>query len=181
MTEREIDGVPYLVRNTARKMRISMRIDEQGSLVVSKSPWISVRSLEEVLRKNLGWIRDKLQQQSAKPKKILGHCSVRDFLAQKEITRKLVDTRLRYFNEFYNFKIGKVYIRNQKSRWGSCSGRGNLSFNYKLALVPPELADYVIVHELCHLSEMNHGPKFWQLVGETVPDYKARRRELKKY
>lgn len=181
MTEREIDGVPYLVRNTARKMRISMRIDEQGSLVVSKSPWISVRSLEEVLRKNLDWIRDKLHQQSAKPKKILSHLGDSDFYQHKESARNLVLRRLEYFNKIYNFKIGKVYIRNQKSRWGSCSGRGNLSFIYKLALVPAELADYVIVHELCHLSEMNHGPKFWQLVGETVPDHKARRRELKKY
>jgi predicted metal-dependent hydrolase len=68
----------------------------------------------------------------------------------------------------------------QKSRWGSCSRKKNLNFNYKLIQLPLELADYIVVHELCHLQEFNHGQGFWNLVGETIPDYKARRDELRK-
>jgi len=72
-----------------------------------------------------------------------------------------------------------VSIRNQKTRWGSCSRQKNLSFSYRLFLLPPRFCDYVIVHELCHLKEMNHSPKFWALVARTFPDYKKLRREMK--
>ncbi|MDR3628564.1 MAG: M48 family metallopeptidase, partial [Ignavibacteriaceae bacterium] len=77
-------------------------------------------------------------------------------------------------------RINKVTIRNQKTRWGSCSARGNLSFNFNLVRYRKEIIDYVIVHELCHLKEMNHSNKFWNLVEKICPDYKALRRELKK-
>ena len=91
----------------------------------------------------------------------------------------LVRERLAFFNSHYNFKFGKIAIRNQKSRWGSCSKRGNLNFNYKVALIKPQLADYIIVHELCHVAEFNHAKSFWDLVFETIPDWHTLRRELK--
>jgi len=84
-------------------------------------------------------------------------------------------------NRFYGFKIGSVAIRNQKTRWGSCSGKGNLNFNYKVMFLPKEFADYIIVHEICHIKEMNHSIDFWNLVGISIPDYRRIRRELKKY
>ena len=112
-------------------------------------------------------------------RKILGHYRIRDFRANKERARGLVLERLNYFNQFYQFKFNRVFIRNQKSRWGSCSGKGNLSFNYKIVFLPPALADYLIVHELCHLAQMNHRPQFWQLVSQQIPDYKKLRKELK--
>ena len=80
----------------------------------------------------------------------------------------------------YEFKINKVSVRNQKTRWGSCSARGNLSFNFNLVQYRKEIIDYVILHELCHLREMNHSIKFWKLVEKICPDYKKLRRELKK-
>jgi predicted metal-dependent hydrolase len=93
----------------------------------------------------------------------------------KEKARTLIHERLKHYNAYYNFSYNKVAIRNQKSRWGSCSARKNLNFNYRLVLLSPELLDYVVVHELCHLQEMNHGKKFWDLVARTVPDYKERK------
>jgi predicted metal-dependent hydrolase len=92
---------------------------------------------------------------------------------------ELVTRRLVYFNSFYNFKYNKVTIKNQSSRWGSCSRKGNINFNYRLALIPPELADYVIVHELCHLGQLNHSRKFWELVERTMPNWRELRARLK--
>jgi predicted metal-dependent hydrolase len=80
----------------------------------------------------------------------------------------------------YGFIINKVSVRNQKTRWGSCSARGNLSFNFNLVQYKKEIIDYVIVHELCHRKEMNHSKKFWLLVEKICPDYKILRKELKK-
>lgn len=77
--------------------------------------------------------------------------------------------------------IGRVTIRGQKTRWGSCSARGNLSFNYNLLMFRKEVIDYVIIHELCHRREMNHSPKFWELVERNCPDYKVLRKELKEH
>ncbi len=106
------------------------------------------------------------------------------YLANREAARALVHERVRYFSVHYvarhGIAIGTIAIRNQKSRWGSCSKKGNLNFNYKLVFLPAELRDYVIVHELCHIKEFNHGRGFWALVGETVPEWKALRRRLTK-
>lgn len=101
------------------------------------------------------------------------------YLNNKEAARKLVHDRLAHFNVAYGFEYNRVSIKNQKTMWGSCSKKGNLNFNYRLALIPPELADYVIVHELCHLQELNHSKRFWSLVARTIPDYAQRRKALK--
>jgi predicted metal-dependent hydrolase len=73
----------------------------------------------------------------------------------------------------------RITIRSQKTRWGSCSSSGNLNFNCLLLLAPPEVLDYVVVHELCHRKEMNHSPRFWAEVGRVLPDYKKRNKWLK--
>ena len=94
---------------------------------------------------------------------------------------KVAQDKIEYFNKFYNFKYKNITIRNQKTRWGSCSIKGNLNFNYRTFLLSEELMDYVIVHEICHLKEMNHSRSFWILVEEQIPDFKEKRKELKKY
>lgn len=116
----------------------------------------------------------KIKYKKRKTKKNL------DYLKYKDKTLILAKERLEYFNTFYNFKYNKVVIRNQKTRWGSCSRKGNLNFNYKIALLPPKSADYIIVHELCHLGEFNHSRNFWNLVSQTVPEYQDIRKSLKK-
>ncbi|MEK7131420.1 MAG: M48 family metallopeptidase [Patescibacteria group bacterium] len=97
----------------------------------------------------------------------------------KHQARGLVYEKISELNKFYNFSFNRVCVKNHKSRWGSCSKKGNLNFNYKIIHLPLELAEYIVAHELCHLQELNHSPRFWALVAKAVPDYKARRRKLK--
>lgn len=100
------------------------------------------------------------------------------YLLHKEAARVVVQNRLAHFNQHYKLAWGSVAIRNQKSRWGSCSKAKNLNFNYRIVFLPPHLQDYIIVHELCHLQEFNHSPKFWRLVGEIIPNPVLCKKEL---
>ena len=101
------------------------------------------------------------------------------FLKYKEEARKLALSRLEHFNQFYNFEYNTVRIKAQTTRWGSCSSKGNLNFNYKIALLPPHLLDYIVVHELCHLGEFNHSQNFWNLVEKMIPNHFELRMELR--
>ncbi len=105
----------------------------------------------------------------------------RGYLLYKEEARTFVLERLTYWNSVYAFSYGRVSIKNTRRLWGSCSRKGNLNFSYAVLFLPRELADYVIVHELCHLQEHNHGTRFWALVAKAVPDFHARRAELRRY
>jgi len=84
---------------------------------------------------------------------------------------------------FFSPKIGvcprKLTVREQKTRWGSCSSKGNISLNWKLVMAPMEVIDYVIVHELCHMKEMNHSKNYWNIVKSIIPDFELRRKWLK--
>ena len=104
----------------------------------------------------------------------------REYVEQKETARALVESRLLHWNKHYSFKYGRVSVRNQRSRWGSCSSKGNLNFNFRIVTLPIHIADYIIVHELCHIGQFNHSEKFWNLVEETQPDYIKLQKELKK-
>ncbi len=94
--------------------------------------------------------------------------------------RAIVHEHLARANAHYGFTYNKIFIRNTRTRWGSCSTRGNLGFNYRIVKLPPELAHYVVVHELCHRKEFNHSAKFWALVAETIPNWKKTRATLRK-
>lgn len=105
---------------------------------------------------------------------------MRRFTSQKrEMARTLVENRLSFFNKIYKFNINRVAVKNTTSRWGSCSSKNNLNFNYKIIYLKPELADYLIVHELCHLGELNHSKRFWALVSKTIPSYAKISKELR--
>lgn len=101
-------------------------------------------------------------------------------IKKREQARIFVENKISYFNKFYNFEINRVAIKNTSTRWGSCSSKRNLNFNYKIIYLKKELADYLIVHELCHLKEFNHSKKFWELVSKTIPNYVKINRELKR-
>lgn len=103
------------------------------------------------------------------------------YLANKERARAFIHSRIEVYNAHFQLVIGKVSVKNQKTCWGSCSRKGNLNFNYVLVLLPVPVADYVIVHELCHLVHFNHSRAFWELVARIVPGYRHLRAQLKGY
>ena len=159
-------------------MRISVWSD--GRVFVSV-PCFMNTDFEYFLIKKSGWIFRKLDYFKKFPihavsKKEDG----RDFLRYREHARQLAFERVRHFNAQYGFTVHTIYIRNQKTRWGSCSKKGNLNFNYKIVLLPSRLSDYIVVHELCHLQELNHSPNFWSLVARAIPDHADIRKELKR-
>ncbi len=103
----------------------------------------------------------------------VGQQERKQYELHKEAARARVLARLAYYGKRYGVVWNRVAIRDQRRRWGSCSSRGNLNFNYRLVFLPEHLFDYIIIHELCHLVEMNHGPAFWALVAKECPDYAA--------
>jgi predicted metal-dependent hydrolase len=104
---------------------------------------------------------------------------MKEYKKYKEQARAVVIRKIIEFNASYNFNFGRISIRNQKTRWGSCSKKGNLNFNYRLVFIPDALVDYIIVHELCHLGEFNHSKNFWNLVARTIPDHAQFRKQLR--
>jgi predicted metal-dependent hydrolase len=99
----------------------------------------------------------------------------------RQRAREIIPERLIAANKVFGFRYGRVTIKEQKSRWGSCSRAGNLNFNWRLLLAPVPVLDYVLTHELAHLKELNHAPAFWCLVAQACPDYKLQRRWLREH
>lgn len=98
-----------------------------------------------------------------------------------DLAREVFPPKAAYYAQQIGVTYGRITIRNQRTRWGSCSGKGNLNFNCLLMLTPEEVQDYVVVHELCHRKEMNHSVRFWREVEKVMPDYKVRRKWLKEH
>ena len=109
-----------------------------------------------------------------KPRVPRGH-----YKKHRKYAEGFVRLRVRELSERYGFEYNKVVIRNQTTRWGSCSRKKNLSFNYKIIFLSPELQDYLILHELCHLKELNHSKRFWALMGQLIPKPKQMRKALR--
>lgn len=168
----------YIIKKNKRSKSIRISIAADGGVVVTMPYRLPKYFAERFVESKRDWIAEKLAEQKARPQKLLAHYSAKDFKEHKERARELVNERIEHFNKFYAFDFKNIVIRNQKTRWGSCSGKKNLNFNYKIIFLPSELADYLIVHELCHLAQMNHGPKFWSLVAEQIPEYKERSKQL---
>lgn len=166
----------YILRKSARARRLRMMVGGAG-LVVTIPPRAPLSLVHHFLTENASWILSKLAHLEANPVK--QRFSHRDYLKNKYPAKVLVRERLEFFNKLYGYTYHNITIRNQTTRWGSCSRSGNLSFNFKILFLAKELQDYIIVHEICHLKEMNHSSKFWKLVAMTIPDYRRRIRLLK--
>jgi len=172
--------ISYNFKKYKLAKRLKIIIKSDGAVVLSAPARMTERKARKFLLEKADWILERVEffQKQNKGKKI--KTTKKDYLKQKEKARILILQKLEELNKLYKFKYNRVSIRNQKTRWGSCSREGNLNFNYRIIYLPEKLADYIIVHELCHLREMNHSSRFWNLVEKTVADYRMIRRELKK-
>lgn len=172
------DEISYTLKTSRRAKNVRLAVYCDGSLVATRPYWLAEKTVEKFIYKKIGWIISKISH-FKKFKIKTSEEAANEYLEHKEAARKLAETRIYFFNQIYNFKFNRINIRKQKTRWGSCSRKGNLNFNYKIALLEERVADYIIVHELCHLREFNHSERFWDLVLKTMPDYKILRKKLK--
>ncbi len=174
------ENVDYTLRLNKRAKGLRLSVALGGMLTVTAPPTLGQNSIEQFILRKSRWVLDKLDYFRQFPKRVVISNKKRHFAEHKGRALTLVQERLEHFHRFYHLEWNKISIRNQKSRWGSCSRKGNLNFNYKIVLLPQHLADYIIVHELCHLGVFNHSITFWDLVAKTLPDHRALRRELRK-
>lgn len=173
-------NVEYTLRTSVRATRIRLAIYPGGDFVVTMPVRVSEIKTVALITDKSAWVLSTIEKM-AKVKPLVSKAeTIQEYAAYKDRAYILVKEKVIVFNALYKFSFGTITIKNQKTLWGSCSRNGNLNFNYKIALLPEHLANYIVVHELCHLKEFNHGKNFWNLVACTIPHYKEYRIELKK-
>ncbi len=173
--------IPYRVIRSGRRT-LSLEITARGEALV-RAP---LRTSDAVIRSFVEGKRRWLETHLAQVRQRMAESEAQPRLTEEERnslrlrSRPVFEARADHFAPLLGVSRGKITVRTQRSRWGSCSAQGNLSFNALLLLTPPEVLDYVVVHELCHRKEMNHSPRFWAEVERLVPDWKAQRLWLRK-
>lgn len=167
----------------SNRKTVAIQVNSDLSVTVRAPRSVSEKDIEEILKKKEAWISrhiEKIKKTKerfeAEPTEKLTREKV---IALAEEALKVIPERVEYFAKVIGVTYGKITVRNQKTRWGSCSSKGNLNFNCLLMLAPPEVLDYVVVHELCHRKQMNHSKAFWLEVEKVLPNYKEVRKWLK--
>ncbi|MBQ5656705.1 MAG: M48 family metallopeptidase [Bacteroidaceae bacterium] len=168
-------SIPYKIICSNRKT-IAIQIMPDGSVVVRSPKRMRVDEVRKFVNSKSTWIEKHLTSRVPRNEEKLTDSELKEL---RERTRILVTERVRYFAPLVGVTYNQIAIRVQRTRWGSCSSKGNLNFNCLLALVPPDVLDYIVVHELCHRKELNHSERFWTEVGKVLPDYKIRKKWLK--
>lgn len=167
----------------SRRKSLAIEITPELQVVVRAPAQMPVREINAFVQEKDDWIRAHLQRMAEK-KRLREQCR-EQALSKEELQElaaqamKLIPQKVRYYAPIIGVTYGRITIRNQRTRWGSCSGKGNLNFNCLLLLMPEEVLDYVVVHELCYRKEMNHSARFWEEVEKILPDYRQRRKWLK--
>ncbi|MCD8082295.1 MAG: M48 family metallopeptidase [Clostridiales bacterium] len=161
----------YRIIRSSRKT-VALQVTEEG-VIVRAPRRMSARAIQSFVDANRDWLLAKIQvmderRKSKPPVEKLTPEEMRD-LADQAV--RLIPERVRYYAPLVGVTYGRITIRNQKTRWGSCSAKGNLNFNCLLMLAPPEVIDCVVVHELCHRKEMNHSRAFYEEVRRVYPQY----------
>lgn len=175
------EKVEYLLKKNPRFRRLRLTIHQGGDFVVTAPKALSLRGIESYLKVKASWILEKLKIARTQKKPFLSGKNRKEYLELKDKARKIITEKVEFFAQRHSFHYNRISVRNQKTRWGSCSQKGNLNYHYKIALLPDDLADYIIVHELCHLRELNHGRNFWREVENILPGYKERIKKIKKH
>ncbi|KQC86087.1 M48 family metallopeptidase [Butyribacter intestini] len=164
-----------VIRSKRKTLAIEIRPDMR--VVVRAPEKIPQNEIMKFVEEKQNWIKKHLVQMYFKAEEIkkqkkepaLTNADI-EKLCQKALS--VIPDKVKYYAEIMGVTYGRITIRNQKTRWGSCSSKGNLNFNCLLMLMPDKVLDYVVVHELCHLKQMNHSKKFWKEVERYMPDYK---------
>ena len=175
--KRKTEHVSYgLIR--ARRKTMALKVSGDGTVTVRIPYGVRPEEADRFVEAHVDWIRKRIaecrERAAARPA-----YTDREREAGKRLAKELLLKKCRYFAERMGVSYGTVTVREQKTRWGSCSAKGNLNFNWRLLLMPERVMDYVIVHELAHRREMNHSAAFWQIVETYLPDYRERRQWLK--
>lgn len=182
MTESD-SGVMIMEVTVIRSKRktIAVQIKPDGTVVVRVPKWMRERDIENFVQEKRAWIEKhqrlvrerQAQVQQAEP------FTEEELRALVKQAREVITQKVRYYAPLVGVDYGSVAIRRQRTRWGSCSSKGNLNFNCLLALLPEEVIDYVVVHELCHRKQMNHSPQFYREVERVFPEYRKWQKWLK--
>ncbi len=171
-----------VIRSSRRSMALEIRPDLQ---ILVRAPYsVSIREIQQFVSDKSDWLEKHLAKARRHREELQGRTgdaalTMEDIRALAEQAVKYIPERVEYFAPIVGVSYGRITIRNQRTRWGSCSGKGNLNFNCLLMKTPPEVIDYVVVHELCHRKEMNHSQSFWAEVERVLPEYRKAKRWLK--
>lgn len=166
----------YRVIHSARRT-IAIQISPAGEVVVRAPMGMSGAAVERFVRSKTAWIeKHTVRQAPAEPP--FTDAEIRELARQAKAS---LPERAAYFAPLVGVTYGNITIRSQRTRWGSCSSKGNLNFNCLLMLAPEDVRDYVVVHELCHRKEMNHSPRFWAKVARILPNYRQSQKWLKEH
>lgn len=167
----------------SNRKTISIQVNSDFSVTVRTPRRVSKKEIDRILMEKESWILkhiDEMKKREAiREEKGIASLDKTQIIELRDKALSYIPERVAYFAQLIGVDYGRITIRNQKTRWGSCSSKGNLNFNCLLMLAPIEVVDYVIVHELCHRKEMNHSKAFWGEVEKIIPDYKKSVKWLK--
>ena len=162
---------PYTIIRSKRK-RITLQVSPKGLIV--KAPYFATdEQIEEVVRSHADWIKANQEkvEEALRNRPPVEKLTMDEIRALAEEALRVIPERVAHYAPLVGVTYGRITIRNQRSKWGSCSSKGNLNFNCLLMLTPPEVIDCIVVHELCHRKEMNHSDRFYAEVLRVYPDY----------
>lgn len=164
-----------------RQNRKTVRMDVQApDRVLLRVPLsMPEGKIREFLDKNASWIEKHLALERERAAAAPSPYTPEDIRRLADEAVRVIPERVKYYAPIVGVTCGRITVRNQKTKWGSCSARGNLNFNCLLMEAPPEVLDYVVVHELCHRNHMDHSPAFWAEVARVLPDYRKQKQWLK--
>ena len=165
----------------SRRKSLSLEVRPDGRVLLRAPLWATQRQLNAFAEKNRSWIDRKQEEARLRREEALAvpPLTEEELSALQKRGRVLFARRAAQYAPLVGVDYGRISVRRQRSKWGSCSSQGNLNFNCLLLLAPEEVLDYVVVHELCHRLEMNHSPRFWANVRRVLPDYERSRRYLR--
>ncbi len=158
-------------------MRLAVYYD--GTVIVTSPFGVDQSIIERFFSDKKQWVWDKIQFFKSVDNKTIRTFSHKDYLENKDKALTLVNERVQFYNKVYGYSFNRILIKNQKTRWGSCSCKKNLNLNYRILFLQQEHQDYIIVHEMCHLKELNHSKRFWALVEKTLPNYLDIKKEFR--